>query len=246
MQLQPHLHASSRIAWATKGVENGTQKLLHEVANEVLQPVPPLAVISGPTFALEVAKGLPTAVTVAANDAATAEDFADYLRNPTFRTYTSTDMIGLQVGGAIKNVLAIAAGIADGLGFGANTRAALITRGVTELMRLGAKLGGQSETFMGLGGLGDLVLTCTDNLSRNRRYGIALGQGTPHKLALEEIGQVVEGYDTAREIYLLAKRLRVDMPICATTYQVLFEDLAPAQAVQQLLTRTPKAEFDPD
>ncbi|MEW8126971.1 MAG: NAD(P)H-dependent glycerol-3-phosphate dehydrogenase, partial [Candidatus Thiodiazotropha endolucinida] len=174
--IAPLLQAQPGITWATKGFEPGTQQLLSEVAAERL-PGRELAVISGPTFAGEVARGLPTAVTVAATTTEHAERIAELLHAPWFRAYTSDDLVGVQVGGASKNVLAIAAGIADGLGFGANTRAALITRGLTEIMRLGLKLGGRQETFMGLAGLGDLVLTCTDNQSRNRRMGLALAEG---------------------------------------------------------------------
>jgi glycerol-3-phosphate dehydrogenase (NAD(P)+) len=241
-QLSDHLQPDHKLAWATKGLEMASGKLLHQVAAEELPSNLPRAVISGPTFAKEVAKGLPTAVTVAANDSALAEHFAGLLRGETFRPYTSSDMIGLELGGAIKNVLAIAAGISDGMGFGANSRAALITRGLAEMIRLGDTLGGHKDTFMGLGGVGDLVLTCTDNQSRNRRLGLALGQGKDRATAEAEIKQVVEGAETAREIHKLGKANQVDMPICEAVYHVLYKGMSPGQAVQELLHREPKAE----
>ena len=237
----PLLPASTTVSWATKGFEPGSQHLLSDVAAEVM-PGRSLAVISGPTFAGEVARGLPTAITVASDSLQHAEKLAEYLHAPTFRAYTSSDMIGVQVGGASKNVLAIAAGIADGLGFGANTRAALITRGLTELMRLGTALGGHPETFMGLAGLGDLVLTCTDNQSRNRRMGLALARGLSIKEARQEIGQEVEGIHTAQEVFKLSHRYGVEMPISEQVHRVLFEGLAPREAVHNLLDRTQKAE----
>jgi glycerol-3-phosphate dehydrogenase (NAD(P)+) len=234
--------ARPRLAWATKGFEPGTSKLLHEVANEVFADDMPSAVISGPTFAREVAAGLPTAVTVAANDASFAEHLVTRLHNERFRVYTTDDVIGVEVGGAVKNALAIAAGIADGLGFGANTRAALVTRGLTEVMRLGVALGGQRETFMGLAGLGDLVLTCTDNQSRNRRLGLALASGKTLSDAVHEIGQVVEGIKTVREVFQVAARLEIDMPICEQVYAVICQGTDPQTAVQTLLTRAQKSE----
>jgi glycerol-3-phosphate dehydrogenase (NAD(P)+) len=239
--IQPLISANPGIAWATKGFEPGTQRLLSDVAAEHL-PGRNLAVISGPTFAGEVAKGLPTAITVAASTPEHADQLASQLHTPWFRVYTSSDMIGVQVGGATKNVLAIAAGIADGLGFGANTRSALITRGLTEIMRLGLKLGGKTETFMGLTGLGDLLLTCTDNQSRNRRMGLALAEGLALDQARKNIGQEVEGVNTAKEVYALAQRLQVEMPISEQVYRVLHEGLDPKTAVQNLLDRSQKAE----
>ena len=240
--LAPRLAAGVALAWATKGLEMATGKLLHQVAEEVLPPGTPQAVISGPTFAREVAAGLPTAATVAGNAQAAAEHFAALLRGKTFRAYTSTDRIGVELGGALKNVLAIAAGISDGLGFGANSRAALITRGLAEMIRLGEALGGQRETFMGLAGVGDLVLTCTDDQSRNRRMGLALGRGQSREETHKVIDQVVEGVDTAREIHKLGKRYGVELPISEQVYQVLYEGLDPSAAVQTLLAREPKAE----
>ena len=241
--LAPRLAAGVALAWATKGLEMATGKLLHQVAEEVLPPGTPQAVISGPTFAREVAAGLPTAATVAGNAQAAAEHFAALLRGKTFRAYTSMDRIGVELGGALKNVLAIAAGISDGLGFGANSRAALITRGLAEMIRLGKALGGQRETFMGLAGVGDLVLTCTDDQSRNRRMGLALGRGQSREETHKAIDQVVEGVDTAREIHKLGKRYGVELPISEQVYQVLYEGLDPRAAVQALLAREPKAEI---
>jgi glycerol-3-phosphate dehydrogenase (NAD(P)+) len=236
------LRADTRLAWATKGLEPETGRLLSEVAGERLPGVAALAVVSGPTFAREVAAGLPTAVTVAANRKAFAAALSRRLHAETFRTYTSRDLVGVQLGGAVKNVLAIAAGIADGLGFGANARAALITRGLAEMLRLGRALGARRDTFMGLAGLGDLVLTCTDDQSRNRRFGLALGRGIPAAQALAEIGQVVEGRATAREVRRLAQRHGVEMPIVEQAYQVLWQQRSPRAAVHALLARTPKAE----
>lgn len=238
----PALRADARIAWATKGLEAGSHKLLHQVVLETLG-ARPAAVISGPTFALEVARGLPTAVTVASKDADFAAQFAAWLHGDSFRAYTSDDVAGVEVGGATKNVLAIAAGIIDGLGFGANTRAALIARGLAEMMRLGVALGGRRETFMGLTGLGDLVLTCTDNQSRNRRFGVALGQGQTLAQAQAGIHQVIEGIQTAREVRELARELGVDMPITEQVYRVLHEGCPPTVAVRALLDREQKAEL---
>ncbi len=233
--------ATRSLSWATKGFEPDTGRLLHEVARTQL-PAADLAVISGPTFAAEVARGLPTAITVASTHAEHAKRLATYLHGDTFRAYTSDDIIGVQVGGATKNVMAIAAGIADGLGFGANARAALITRGLAEITRLGLALGAQPETFMGLAGLGDLALTCTDNQSRNRRMGLALARGLTIAAARAEIGQAVEGLGTTREVYGLSRRLAVEMPITEQTYRVLYEQLDPREAVHNLLGRRQKSE----
>jgi glycerol-3-phosphate dehydrogenase (NAD(P)+) len=237
-----HRPGDVRLAWGTKGLEPGRSRLLHELIGEECPGNPPLAVISGPTFAAEVARGLPTAVTVAANDAEFAADLSRRLHNDRFRVYTSTDIVGVEIGGAVKNVLAIAAGIADGLGFGANTRAALVTRGLTEIMRLGVALGGRRETFMGLAGLGDLVLTCTDDQSRNRRLGLALGRGASIAQASADIGQVIEGVKTAREVAALARARAIDMPIVIEVYRVLHEGKDPRAAVKALFGREQKAE----
>ncbi len=240
--MQPHLRSDVRVMWATKGLESGSGKLLHRVVEEVLDEAQTMAVVSGPTFAREVAVGLPTALTVASKDADYARFVAERLRSDTFRAYTSPDVVGVEVGGAVKNVLAIAAGISDGLGFGANARSALVTRGLAEIMRLGNALGGQHETFMGLAGLGDLVLTCTDDQSRNRRLGLALGRGNTLEAALADIDQVVEGVQTAREVHDLALSQGVEMPITEQVYAVLYEARAPKEAVHALLTREQKAE----
>lgn len=240
-QVRPLLGPDTLVSWASKGFQPGSGLLLSQVAGQVLGPRP-LAVLSGPTFATEVAKGLPTAITVAANEPQQARHLAQVLHGEGFRAYTSPDLIGVQVGGAVKNVMAIGAGIADGLGFGANTRAALITRGLAEIGRLASALGGQPETLMGLAGLGDLVLTCTDNQSRNRRMGLALAAGQSQAQARASIGQEVEGVGTALEVQTLAQRLGVEMPISEQVYQVLHQGLAPARAVETLLGRELKAE----
>ncbi|MCW8875065.1 MAG: NAD(P)-dependent glycerol-3-phosphate dehydrogenase [Gammaproteobacteria bacterium] len=241
--LQPRLRPGQRIAWATKGLETGTGRFLHQVFADILGDTMAPALISGPTFAREVALGLPTAVTVASPDEVFADQLAQNLSGPDFRAYTSGDVQGVELGGAVKNVMAIAAGISDGLGFGANSRAALITRGLHEIMRLGETLGGQRETFMGLAGVGDLVLTCTDDQSRNRRLGLALGRGEPRDRAIATIGQAVEGVHTAREVVALARRHGVEMPISEQVCRVLFEDHDPRQAVHELLGRSLKAEL---
>jgi len=236
--LRPGLRA---LSWATKGFDRDGHRLLSEVAAEAL-PGCDLAVVSGPTFAGEVARGLPTAITVASNNPEHAARVAGYLHGENFRAYTSDDLVGVQVGGASKNVMAIAAGISDGLGFGANARAALITRGLHEITLLGLAMGSRPETFMGLAGLGDLALTCTDNQSRNRRMGLALARGLDIASARAEIGQEVEGVGTAREVRLLARRLEVEMPITEQTYRVLYEGLPPVEAVHNLLSREAKPE----
>jgi len=229
------------LAWGTKGFDKQRATLLSEVAAEVL-PRATRAVISGPSFAGEVARGLPTALTVAADDAEAAEATARWLRCEHVRVYTSDDLAGVQLGGAIKNVMAVASGISDGLGFGANSRAALITRGLAEMNRLGTALGGRAQTFMGLTGVGDLILTCTDDQSRNRRAGIGLGRGKRLEAVLQEIGQEVEGVKTVHELYAMARRLDVDMPITEQVYRVVYEGLAPEEAVRRLLSREPKSE----
>jgi glycerol-3-phosphate dehydrogenase (NAD(P)+) len=231
-----------KIAWATKGFNPHDGRLLHQVVADIFTPDTPAAILSGPTFAREVAQNLPTAVTIASNQNEFATRLAEIFHSDRFRAYTSSDIIGVEVGGAAKNVLAIAAGIADGLGFGANTRAALITRGLNEIMRLGLKLGGKQETFTGLAGLGDLILTCTDNQSRNRRFGLALGQGKTRAEIIKEIGQEIEGIAAAKETLSLATRFGVDMPITEQTYKVLYENLDPLTAVQNLLARDQKPE----
>ncbi|MFK5915158.1 MAG: NAD(P)H-dependent glycerol-3-phosphate dehydrogenase [Woeseiaceae bacterium] len=241
-KLKPHLQQSHRLAWATKGLEAESYKLLHQVAREVLNDEIPLAVVSGPTFAKEVAQGLPGAVTVASNNNDFALDWAHLLHNDHFRAYTGDDVVGVEIGGACKNVIAIAAGIADGMGFGANARAALIARALSEITRLGTSLGAKAETFTGLTGLGDLVLTCTDDQSRNRRTGIGLGAGKELDAVIKEIGQVVEGVSTAKEVVALAKKQNIKMPITEQVYNVLYEGASPQSAVNALFNRTIKKE----
>jgi len=240
--LAPLLNEKSRIAWATKGLEHVSGKFMSDVFEDVLGSRYPAAVVSGPTFAREVAADLPTALTVASNNPVFANDMASRLHGGTMRAYTSDDMLGVQLGGTMKNVLAIGTGIADGMQFGANSRAALITRGLAEIIRLGDAMGARRETLMGLSGVGDLILTCTDDQSRNRRLGLALGTGTSIEVALKEIGQVVEGYNTAREVVQLAKQYRVELPISEQVYRVLHEGLAPAEAVHNLLAREIRSE----
>ncbi len=242
IKVQPLLDSAARICWATKGFELSTGKLPHQVAGEVLGDDRAMAVLSGPTFAKEVGAGLPTALTIAASDAEFADDLAAALSGDSFRAYTSGDMIGVEVGGAVKNVLAIGAGISDGLGFGANTRIALINRGLVEMTRLGVALGANQDTFKGLAGMGDLVLTCTDNLSRNRRLGLALAQGKSIEEAQEEIQQVVEGVLAAKAVKQVADRMSVEMPICQQIYRILYEGLAPREAVVALMGRALKPE----
>ena len=243
LKIQPYLTKGSQITWATKGFDGENGLLLSEVVTEILGSDFSTAVLAGPTFAMEVAADLPTAITIASGSGNLVSELTAILHNQRFRTYTSTDMIGVQVGGAVKNVLAIAAGIADGLGFGANTRAALITRGLTEIMRIGVKLGGQPDTFMGLTGLGDMILTCTDNQSRNRRFGLALGQGKPRQQAIAEIAQEIEGISAAHEAFGLSHKYQVEMPITEQVYHVLFNDLDPKKAVNNLLARDQKSEI---
>jgi glycerol-3-phosphate dehydrogenase (NAD(P)+) len=239
----PSLTARTRIVWATKGLETGTGKFMHEVLEELPGLRCPAAVLSGPTFAQEVAAGLPTALTVASTNPSFANDLASRLQADVMRIYTSDDVLGVELGGTVKNVLAIAAGIADGLELGANCRAALITRGLAEIIRLGDAMGARRETLMGLSGIGDLILTCTDNQSRNRRLGLALGRGKPIDMAVQEIGQVVEGFNTAREVIQLSRLYRAEMPISEQVYRVLYERLPPSVAAQNLLARESRPEI---
>lgn len=241
-KIQPLLRGDERICWATKGVELSSGKLPHQVVEEFIGRDRPMAVLSGPTFAAEVGSGLPTALTIAANDEAFASDLAEALSGANFRAYTSTDIIGVEVGGAVKNVLAIGAGISDGLGFGANTRIALINRGLAEMTRLGIALGAKPDTFTGLAGMGDLVLTCTDNLSRNRRMGLALARGQSVEEAQADIQQVVEGVPAAKAVHQVAERLDVEMPISQQVYRILYEGKSPRSAVDALMGRALKPE----
>lgn len=225
------------IAWASKGLESGSGKLIHQVVAEELPRCKKTAVMSGPTFAGEVARSLPTSITVASESEDFSRQISDDLHSGRFRVYLSDDLIGVELGGSIKNVLAIAAGAADGLGFGANTRAALITRGLAEMMRLGGAMGARKETFMGLAGMGDLILTCTDNQSRNRRTGLLLAQGRTLEQVHKEIGQAIEGIKTAKEAVNLARQHNVEMPITEQVYRVLYENCPIEEAVHALLSR---------
>ncbi|SFP32062.1 NAD(P)H-dependent glycerol-3-phosphate dehydrogenase [Enterovibrio norvegicus] len=237
-QVKPFLRDDQRICWATKGLEPETGRLLQDVAHEQLGDNVPLAVLSGPTFAKELAAGMPTAISVASPNAEFLADLQEKIHcSRTFRVYGNSDFVGMQLGGAVKNVIAIGAGMSDGIGFGANARTALITRGLAELTRLGVALGAERDTFMGMAGLGDLVLTCTDNQSRNRRFGLALGKGQGVEEAQTEIGQVVEGYRNTKEVRVLAKRIGVEMPIVEQIYQVLYKGKDANLAAQDLLAR---------
>lgn len=242
-QIKPHLRADARLVWATKGLEAETGRLLQDVAREALGEQIPLAVVSGPTFAKELAAGLPTAIALAATDSEFADDLQRLLHcGKSFRVYSNPDFIGVQLGGAVKNVIAIGAGMSDGIGFGANARTALITRGLAEMTRLGVALGADPSTFMGMAGLGDLVLTCTDNQSRNRRFGMMLGQGMDVQAAQDKIGQVVEGYRNTKEVLALAQRYAVEMPITEQLWQVLYCGKDAREAALSLLGRTRKDE----
>ncbi|NOT18287.1 MAG: NAD(P)-dependent glycerol-3-phosphate dehydrogenase [Sulfuriferula sp.] len=229
------------VIWVCKGFEAGTMKLPHQVADETLLPHTPRGALSGPSFAAEVAAGLPTALTLASEQPA-ALALASQLHNHHLRVYTSTDVIGVEVGGALKNVIAIAAGISDGLHFGYNARAALISRSLAEMTRLGHKLGGHTETFMGLTGMGDLILTATADLSRNRQVGLRLAAGMSLADILRDLGHIAEGVTTAHEVEQLAQQLGVDMPIVNAVCQILYQGVAPRTAVEALLNREPKAE----
>ncbi len=238
-----NLHAVAPVIWACKGFEANSSQLPHQIAADILPAQVSRGVLSGPSFAEEVARGLPTALTLASEDGEFARLAAHDLHHARLRIYSSTDVVGVEVGGAVKNVLAIAAGISDGMGFGHNARAALISRGLAEMTRLGLKLGGNAETLFGLSGAGDLILTCTGDLSRNRSVGILLGQGRPLAEILRDLGHVAEGVYTVREVHVLARRLEVDMPICAAVYRVLYEHVPAANAVEDLLNRAPNSEF---
>jgi len=230
------------IAWATKGFDPGSGRFLHELVAEHL-PGHPAAVVTGPSFAREVALGLPTALTVHSSDAAFAHEVAQQLHSPRFRAYTGNDVLGAELGGAMKNVLAVATGVADGMQMGLNARAGLITRGLAEMLRLGAALGSRAETLMGLAGLGDLVLTCTGDLSRNRRLGLALGRGVGLAQAIAEIGQVVESVQTVDTVMKLAAESGVELPITALVQKVLHEELTPTEGMRALLSREQKPEY---
>lgn len=236
------LTPSQGVAWACKGFEPGSGRLLHQVADGLLPVDTPLAIVTGPSFAKEVAMDLPTAVTVAGQNEDFTKAMAAALHGGRFRAYTSDDMVGAELGGAVKNVMAVATGICDGMSLGDNARAALITRGLAEMMRLGAALKAKPETLMGLAGAGDLILTCTGNLSRNRQLGLLLGAGRSLKQALDEIGQVVEGVNSAAEVQRLADKHDINMPISEQVNGIIHEGWNPVEGVARLLAREQKAE----
>lgn len=239
-QLRPN---GLRLVWGTKGLDADSHQLLHEVVSHLYGPDMAMAVISGPSFAKEVALGIPTAVSLACNDPEFTADLVARFHGSTFRVYANPDLTGVELCGVVKNVLAIGVGICDGFGLGANTRSALITRGLAEMTRLCLALGGQSQTAMTLAGVGDVILTCTDNQSRNRRFGLMLGQGSTAEAAKAEIGQAIEGYANVRQLYELAMQYQVDTPIINATYRILYGG-APIQAqVDVLMGRDPKSEY---
>jgi len=240
----PSLPDKVGLVWLCKGLEADSGLLPHQVVAEELADSVPRAVLSGPSFALEVAKGLPTALTLASSDAEFARHTAKALRAPHLRVYASTDVVGVEIGGAVKNVLAIAAGISDGMGLGLNARAALMTRGLAEISRLGVALGGRAETLMGLSGAGDLILTCTGDLSRNRQVGLLLTQQHALPEIMRRLGHVAEGVYSVREVYQLAQRLNVAMPICAAVYRIIYEQVAVKEVLAELLNRPVHSEFD--
>jgi glycerol-3-phosphate dehydrogenase (NAD(P)+) len=242
-QVAGQLHDGQGIAWACKGLQPGTGRLLHQAARDLVGPDRPLAVVTGPSFAIEVARGLPTAVTVAGTEETFSSRIALALHSGNFRAYTSDDIVGAELGGAVKNVLAVATGIADGMGLGNNARAALITRGMAEMMRLGRALNANEKTLIGLAGLGDLVLTCTGDLSRNRRLGLDLGAGKSVADSLKAISQVVEGISTSEEIWRMARKHEVEMPISEQVYGIIHQSRSPEQCVRDLLAREQKSEF---
>ena len=241
--IKPNLPSEAKICWATKGLEPESGRLLQDVAHEVLGEQHKYAVLSGPTFAKEMVQGLPTAISLSSEDEAFSLQLSELLHcERKFRVYTNTDFIAVQLGGAIKNVIAIGAGIADGIGFGANARTALITRGLVEMTRLAVSLGAKPNSMMGMAGLGDLILTCTDNQSRNRRFGLALGKGKEVDAAMTEIGQVVEGFRNTKEVYMLAQKAGVEMPIVEQIYQILYQGKPAHEGAKDLLARDPKSE----
>jgi len=238
----PWIAPDAGVAWATKGFDPASGRFLHELVGERL-PQHAAAVVTGPSFAKEVANGLPTAVTVHSASTDFAQRIAQMLHSPLFRAYTGNDVRGAELGGAMKNVLAVATGVADGMQLGLNARAGLITRGLNEMLRLGHAIGARAETLMGLAGLGDLVLTCTGDLSRNRRLGLALGRGVPLKQAVAEIGQVVESVQTVDTVMQLATQHGIELPITANVQRVLREELTPAEGMRALLSREQKPEY---
>ncbi len=244
--LKPLLADNVPVSWATKGLTPETGRFLSDTAHDILGHSHSLAIITGPSFAAEVAKGLPTAITVASVDNQFNQALASALHSPNLRAYNSNDILGAQIGGTVKNVLAISAGISDGLGFGANARAALITRGMAEILRLAASLGAKPETMIGLSGIGDLILTCTDDQSRNRQLGLAIGRGLTVEQAVAEVGKTVEGMHAAREVLKRAQQAQIEMPIVEQVCKILFEGYDPRTSVQELLCREQKPEVAPE
>ena len=240
--IKPHLNVDHHIAWATKGFDSENECFLHETFSKIL-PTYKACIISGPTFATEIVEKKPAAIVVASKDKKTRDYWANIIQTNTLRAYTNTDIIGVQVGGCVKNVLAIAAGVANGLGFGANTQAALITRGLAEMTRLGVALGAEKLTFQGLSGMGDLVLTCSDDLSRNRRFGKELANNNSTDEALSNIGATVEGFNALRLVIGIAKKHQIEMPICEQVLEVVEGRKTPTDAVNDLLLRKPNPEY---
>lgn len=241
-KIKPLLKPTSRILWVTKGFDEASGQLLHKTFEDTFGEKYPYGALSGPSFALEVAKGLPTAVVIASKNAEFAKDMQDTFNSPHFRVYISSDIIGVQIGGAVKNVIAIATGISDGMKLGTNSRCAIITRGLTEVTRLGVALGGKPETFTGLSGLGDLVLTCTDNQSRNRRFGLELSKGTDVEAAIKSVGQVVEGARNSELVVNTAKEHNIEMPIAEVIAKIVSGEITSTEAMQSLLARKAKPE----
>lgn len=243
MRLKPIVPMNARFIWGTKGLDPATRGFMHDVVFQVFSPKTSVAVLAGPSFAKEVALNLPTAVSLAGNDEVFLNSLTRRFHNGHFRMYQHPDLIGVQLSSVVKNVIAIAVGMSDGMGFGANTRCALITRGLSEMGRLCVALGGLRETMMSLAGVGDLVLTCTDNQSRNRRFGLAVGQGSPIEKALQEVGESVEGYYNTKHLFELAKKYDVIMPIAEEVYAILYENRSPKGLLSELLKREPVLEF---
>lgn len=239
--LKPFLTPEKKISFATKGLEAKTGKFLHQVLERELGDIP-FAILSGPSFAREVAEGLPTAVCIASKSLSYAKELAQAFNNNHFRVYVTQDILGVQLGGVVKNILAVAVGISDGMKLGANARAALMTRGLAEMMRLGEALGAKRETLMGLAGCGDIILTCTDDQSRNRRFGLLLASGLSEKEALQKIGQVVEAVYNVEQLCNLAKMQGVELPIAEQVFQIMKHQITPREAVNTLFARLPKME----
>jgi len=235
-KIKPHINENQSLAWATKGFDTSKEQLLIESFNQVF-PTKNGCVISGPSFAYEVTQGKPTTLVVASDNEITTKLWSKAIQTEVMRAYMNSDMIGVEIGGAIKNVLAIAAGIASGLGFGANTQSAIITRGLSEMKRLGKALGAEEKTFYGLSGLGDLVLTCSDDLSRNRRFGIELAKNNNIEAALKNVGATVEGLNTLKMVLKLSKRYKIELPICEQVSKVVFGKNSPEDSVKALMSR---------